>query len=410
MFLSDLYIRTEHSGLATHILWNFLREKPEHAGAWHCLGIAYRKENKFDQAQQAWEKAVELGGDGVEVCSNMAGIYSDRAMPQEAMRWLDRALKIDPQNHHALWSKALALLTMKQWDEGWRLYASRYKIETWDGRKGVEAPIWDGSPVGHLYIHGEQGIGDEVMFASCLPFVRAGKVTLEVNARVVGIMRQTFPDFEVVAREAPGKYDAKMPIGSLPGMFGFNPKPYLKPNPERIAFYRAELQKLGPGPYIAVAWSGGSKATRALDRSLSLSQLQPILDRFTCISAQYSHIEPRFAKIIQQEREQCGLLEITPESTGADIHEQAALFSAVDAVVTVQQTAVHVAGSVGAKCHAMISECPHWRYGTEGDSMPWYSSVKLHRKRGDWAAVIQETLRDLDADFRSLPRAEQRAA
>lgn len=410
LFLSDIYLRQEHSGLATHILWNMLRECPLNHQAWHLLGVAYRKENKFDQALEAWNKSIEIGGESVEVCSNLAGIYSDRAMPKEALPWLDKALKLDPENYHALWSKALALLTLRQWDEGWKLYDSRFKLETWSSRPKVDAPIWDGNPVGHLYIHGEQGIGDEIMFASCLPFVRAGKVTLEVNERVVGVMRSTWPDFEVVETETPGDYDAKIPIGSLPRLFGFNPSPYLKPRQDRVEFYRSELQKLGPGPYVAVAWSGGSKQTRALDRSMSLIDLAPVLKRFTCISAQYSHIEPRFAEIIRQEREQNGLLEINHESTGADIHEQAALFKAVDAVVTVQQTAVHVAGGVGAKCHALISDCPHWRYGAEGDAMPWYGSVKLHRKRGQWKPLVEEVTEELNADFRNLPRAEQRAA
>jgi predicted nicotinamide N-methyase len=71
-----------------------------------------------------------------------------------------------------------------------------------------------------------------------------------------------------VTVETPGQYDAKIPIGSLMVMFGMNRTPYLKPDEELVESYRKELKKLGPGPYIAVTWHGGSKQTRVVDRTM----------------------------------------------------------------------------------------------------------------------------------------------
>lgn len=405
--LSDLYLRREYNGLAGHLLSQLLQMIPDHAQGWCNLGIAHRKENRNDLARQAWEQALKIAGDTTEVCSNMAGLYCDMSQPEDALHWVERALKVDPQDNGALWNKSLALLTQGKFEEGWKLYRHRQQKDGWHSREHVIAPQWDGKPVDHLYIHGEQGVGDEIMFASAIPHMLglAKRVTLEVNAKVAGIAKQTWPDFHVVKEELAGVYDAKIPIGSLIGMFGHNTKPFLNPHPEKVAFYRRELEKMGPGPYVALTWLGGTKETRALERSLTLSTLKPITDRYTCVSAQYSL--PNTFSIIEQDRLRGGLKKINNESCGDDLHDQAALFKAVDAVVTVQQTAVHVAGGVGAKTFALIGKQPHWRYGIDVDRMPFYGDVRLFRKKDQWEDVVE---RVLDALERELSGAEQATA
>jgi tetratricopeptide (TPR) repeat protein len=406
--LADVFLRQERNGLAINLLTNLLQSNPKNADAWCNLGVGFRKENFYEEAKQAYFKAIEHGGETVEACSNMAGLYADRAEPEKALEWCNKALKLDANSVQAMWQKALALLTTKNWKDGWKLYESRQRLESWDSRKTIDAPIWDGSPVEHLYIHGEQGVGDEVMFASMLPYARplAKRITIEVHEKFASLIRSTWPEFTVVTSETRGDYDAKIAIGSLNTLFDkFNEGAYLAPDANRVSFYRKELEKLGPGPYVAVTWLGGTKMTRVEDRSVSLKLMQPILDAYTCVSGQYNS-----NPMIEQERLDAGLAKINDESVGGDLGEQAALFAACDAVVTVQQTAVHVAGSVGAKTYALIGSHPHWRYGVEGETLPWYESVRLFRQKKDWAEVVDNVKRALDADFGKLQGTEQRAA
>lgn len=399
--MADVFIRQEMNGLAINLLSNLLRDNPKNSDAWCNLGIAFRKENFYKEAKSAYLQAIKNGKETVEICSNMAGLYADRAQPEEALKWCDKALKIDPNNVSAKWQKALAVLTMRKWEEGWRLYESRQLLESWDSRDTIDCPIWDGRDVNHLYIHGEQGVGDEVMFASNLTHVTNAKnVTIEVNPKVEKLIKLSFPNWNVITKEAQGDYDAKIAIGSLCNLYGkFNDAPYLKPDPERVAFYRSELKKLGEAPYIAVTWLGGLKATRVEDRSISVKSLKPILDEFTCVSAQYNS-----NPVIEQERLEVGLHKINDECVGGDLAEQAALFAAVDAVVTVQQTAVHVAGAVGAKTYAMIGEHPHWRYGLDGNKLPWYRTVELFRQKSGAALkdVVNDVLLKLKNDFNKI--------
>lgn len=404
--LSDAFLRTEWNGLAANLLQLIVQQDPKNAEAICNLGVAYRKENFYEPAKACWERCIELKGDSVEVCSNMAGLYADSGRPADALHWLERALKIDPENVEANWQKSLALLTMGNYSDGWKSYEWRQKLQNWDSRKSIAVPVWDGLNTRHLYIHGEQGVGDEIMFLSCLDeaIKTARHVTLEVNRKVASLARMTWPHIDVVTDESPGDYSAKIPLGSLAGMYrrragDFPGRAYLKPDPRRVEFYRSRLEEFGKPPYVALAWIGGIKQTRVVDRSMGLSVLRPIMDKYSCVSAQYNDKNPA----IDVDAANNGLKKIDEESAGGDLAEQAALFKACGAVVTVQQTAVHVAGAVGVPCFAMIAHNPQWRYGLSGSSMPWYRSVQLFRKSegADWGPVVQSVLNALGREFRA---------
>lgn len=400
--MADALLRMEWNGLAANLLRLQIQDEPENAEAICNLGVAYRKENFYEPAKACWEKCIALKGDSVEVCSNMAGLYADSGKPEIALEWLARALKIDPNNVEANWQKALALLTTGDFRQGWEFYEWRRKLAHYDTRPNIRVPEWDGLQTRHLYIHGEQGVGDEIMFLSIVDEAMKScqKVTLEVNRKVAGIARQTWPHIDVVTDESQGDYSAKIPIGSLARMYrrgvnDFPGKAYLKPDPRRVEYYRSRLEEFGKPPYVAITWVGGIKQTRVEHRSMSLSDLRPILNAFSCVSAQYNDRNPH----IDIEAGRHGLRKIDEASAGGDLAEQAALFKAVDAVVTVQQTAVHVAGAVGTPTFALIAHNPQWRYLTSGSRMPWYDSVQLFRKpeAGEWP--VEQVLKALRREF-----------
>ena len=394
--IGDCMIRKGWNGCAINLLGVCLQQKADFQIAWNNLGVAFRHENYHRFARAAWEKALALD-ETVECLSNMATLSADMGDPDDAIMWCDRAIAKDPAHWQSYWNKALAELTNRNWGEGWALYENRRKLAHFDGRNSIVAPAWDGGHVGHLYLHGEQGVGDEVMFTSILPEVlqRVDRVTVEAHKKYAGLLHQSFPGIAVVTEEkeaAGASFDAKCGMGSLGALFrqrreDFPGTPYLVPDPALVEKYRAELRALGAGPYVAIAWVGGTKKTRVEDRSIALSQFRPILNKYTCVSAQYIlHAKEE----IEQEREGAGLAKIDDASSGEDMHAQAALFAACDAVVTVCQTAVHVAGAVGVPTFVLVPSRPSWRYGVAGDDLPWYASVRLFRQgeADTWLQVI----------------------
>ena len=68
-----------------------------------------------------------------------------------------------------------------------------------------------------------------------------------------------------------------------------------------------------------------------------------------------------------------------PKSDTSDIADLSALLCALDYVVTVQNSNIHLCGALGINCLGIIPEAPEWRYGMRGDHMIWYETVKLLR-------------------------------
>jgi tetratricopeptide (TPR) repeat protein len=406
--VSDCMIRLGWNGPAINLLGVCLQAHPQFQEAWNNLGVSFRHENYHDLARAAWEKAIAVKPTP-EAIGNLATLSADMGDPDDAINWCRQALELNPEHWQSYWNMSLAVLTKREWAEGWDLYEYRKRLSHYDSRATIDAPDWDGSPVEHLYLHGEQGVGDEVMFTSMLPDIlrRAKRVTVEAHKKYAGLLQQSFPQVAVISKEseaAGSHFDAKCRMGSAARFFrrsreDFPGVPYLHPDPARVAHYRGELAKLGPGPYLAIAWVGGTKKTRVEDRSIPLSSFRPILNKYTCVSAQYAVVAD---EALHAEREAAGLVEIDPECAGGDMHAQAALFAACDAVVTVCQTAVHVAGAVGTPAFVMVPNRPSWRYGIAGADLPWYDSVRLFRQgpSDTWLQVLHRVQTALNGQLR----------
>jgi hypothetical protein len=56
-----------------------------------------------------------------------------------------------------------------------------------------------------------------------------------------------------------------------------------------------------------------------------------------------------------------------------------------------------------------VPEISQWRYGGEGDSIPWYQSLRVIRQhKGAWN--LAEIAAELNANFRTVPAAARNAA
>ncbi|GEM_PF-2112109 len=414
--VAECLLRLECNGLAVNVLQNLVRDNPDNSRAWCNLGVAYGKEGFVDDAESAWLRAIELDGDSEQVCGNLAGLFADSGHPEKAVAWGNRALDCNPDSIQARWHRGLARLAMHEFAAGWDDYEIRKEMPSWNPRRRIEAAEWAGealSPESRLYLHGEQGLGDEILFLALIPRVieRVGeaRITVEVGRKLAGLVEHTWPDVEVLADEgaATGRYTHKAALGSLPRLFwrdrgDIGGEPYLVPDPERQASYTRQLEALGPRPWVALAWFGGVKATNLLGRSVSLSVFGPLREACTCVSGQYEDVQP-VGTVLSRKRREAGLPMLDIDSAGADAMAQAALFACCDAVVTVPQTALHVAGAVGARCYVLVPDAPDWRLGTGAADMPYYRSVRLVGKGADGS--WESRLADIAAELSSGSRA-----
>jgi hypothetical protein len=131
-------------------------------------------------------------------------------------------------------------------------------------------------------------------------------------------------------------------------------------------------------------------STRRKQRSLELRQLSPILQtrEVVFISLQHDASADEVAEFAA--RESITLLHYP--AVAADLDSAASMISALDLVITVCGSVVHLCGGLGRPAWVMVPAVAEWRYLESGASMPWYPSVRMFRQQnaGDWGPVIAE--------------------
>lgn len=393
--LGDIAVRRGHNGLAINLLTNSVKFEPSQP-AYMNLGCALKAEHFNDQAREAWEKALEYG-ESDEVYSNLATLYADSFEAEKALELCEKALALNSENHHAHWNRALALLTLQDWGPAWSEHEWRAKLSDQKGigKRHYGLPLWQGQRGAKVIVHGEQGIGDEMMFLSCLPDVlaRGCEVALECEPRLMNIVERSFPGVRAYANEEALKaheqgFEYVIALGSLPRLFRQTNEAfpahtgYLKADPERVAYWRTVLDdyRQAGKPTIGLSWIGGTKTTRVQQRSIMPKEM-PFLQGHTVVSLQYGEHAEQTAHANQ--------ILYFHELNGQDIDEQAAMVEACDIIVTVCQTLVHLCGALGKPCYVLTPKLSSWRYG-RGEFMPWYPSVRLLRQEtpGDWSKPV----------------------
>ncbi len=373
-----LLAQRQQYGLAVHVLRAAVQVYPDHAATWCNLGNAAKYTGRDDEALKAFDKALTLEPNSVETIASLSGFWINKHEGEKVEQYARQALVIDPHSHPAKMHLAMGLLEQGKLEEAWPLYESRWETaERAKDKRPYQARRWTGEKVKVLAIHGEQGLGDEILFMSLFSKARerADEIVIECATRLVPIFKESFgvrcyaTHQELI--EAEGEPNAYIPMASLPLVLGRpDGKPFLK-RPHFVSTGR---------PVIGIAWRGGTVRTNTLDRSIRLEQFQPLFEQADAdfVSLQYG------ADDVDVEAEKFGL--ITGPRDFDSIHRRIAM---CDLVISVCQTAVHQAGAMGVDTWVLTPWRAAWRY--MGDNMrPFYGCVTLFQQGPDqdWKPVL----------------------
>ncbi|HYL88124.1 MAG TPA: tetratricopeptide repeat protein [Burkholderiales bacterium] len=370
------------------------------------------------RARDGLEKLLAGKPDHPRGIAAMSGLLNAEGRLEEAETYARRALSLEPGQAMAHQNLGLALLKGGTYGEGWDHFEWRTQSEELVSvYRRFPFPEWDGSDLTGktILVYAEQGLGDEIMFASCLPELErvAGRVVLECEPRLGPLFARSFPRCRVFARERTEANawarslepspDFQIPIGSLPRRFRRQREDfprhqgYLKADAGKLERWRSRLASLGNGRKLGLAWRGGLLKTGKMRRSLGSAELGPLLKRKDAVfvSLQYGDVRDEIAGFERA----YGIQVLHAQEAIDDYDECAALVCALDGVVSVCTAVVHLTGALGRPCLVMAPYSPEWRYGMSGDAMPWYPSVRVLRQRapGEWAPVIADVLAALDA-------------
>jgi hypothetical protein len=342
-------------------------------------------------------------------------VLMHRGQPAQVLAICDRLLAQDPQMNEARLNRALAQLSLGNFEQGWDDYVARKLVPCNFVPRKFECPSWAHEDLSGktVLIHGEQGLGDEIMFASCFTevLVRAGHCVIECAPRLVSLFARSFPGATVIggvqSGATPAWWSSAPPIdleesaGDLPKRFRRSGADfphhagYLLADAKRVQHWRGQLAELGSGPKIGISWRGGMRNTRRESRSIDLSEWVPMAR-----SCKASYVSLQYGDT-REDRERfsaaSGIQLHHWQQAVDDLDETAALISALDLVISVTTTVVHLAGALGRPVWILTPANPEWRYLAHGETMPWYPSARLIRQRspGEWQSVFADVLSKL---------------
>lgn len=427
----------------------------EDADVLNNLGLALRTVGRLDEAAGILDEALSRWPDVINLQVNAAGVALDRndidraicyfkrvvqQVPHAAdlrnnlgialqahgdipgaMAQFEQAASLDPRLADARFNLGLAQLLTGNFTQGWANYEYRwYTRHPTTPPREFSAPLWKGESLAEktLFVYGEQGLGDEIMFASLLPDLvsEAGHCVTECSPKLEKLWRRSFPSATVRVMDRSsrdwasravefdriaGGFDVQVPVGSVPlyrrpnsGVFRSHTG-YLRADPERIKYWHDRLIALKADSCIGISWRGGTPRTARTRRSMLLDELLPILrtQNTAFISLQYDECEAELAQL----RAQHAIDIISFPEALADYDETAALVTALDQVISVCTAVVHLGGALGRPVWVMTPYMPEWRYGYSGSTMPWYPSVRLFRqpKPGAWPEVVECVTQEL---------------
>ena len=358
---------------------------------------------RLEEAEASCRRALALRPELAEVHLNLGHILKALGHLDAALASYRQALALRSELAEARVAEATALLLKGDFAAGWPGFEARWHTRDYDTPlRNYPQHLWRGEPLdGPLLIWGEQGIGDEIMFAGLVPELPAAGLhcVLDCAPRLQPLFARSFPGVQVTAgsdsARAAALLDmdiaAHLPSGSLPGLlrtsaaaFAQTRSPYLLADPEQRQRFRTKYED--GRLLVGIAWfTKNSKSGRS--RSIELARLAPIfaLPGIQWISLQYGDHDTLEAEAAD------ALLTIDREvDQFTDLDTFAAQVAAMDLVLTIDNSTAHLAAALGVPTWLLLPCAPDWRWGLTSETTPWYPPMRLFRQSriGSWEAVL----------------------
>ena len=387
-----------------------LELKPDYAEVYYNLGNAHRFLEKLDQAVAFYGQALALRPGYPEAHYNLGNVLREQGKVDEALAEYAQALALRPEYAQAGFGEALAQLLKGEFALGWRNFERRWQsIDHDTPRREYRQPAWTGEKLasGSVLLWGEQGVGDEIMFAGLVPdAVRTGnRCILDCDPRLKPLFARSFPGVEVVPGCGPElrpelEIAAQLPTGSLPGLFRKSTSDFAATISPYLMADAAERKRLRARyndgrRLVGLAWYARNVKTGNA-RSIDLSLFAPLFARpdIRWVSLQYG--DPAE---LENAAAAAGAPVLVDQAVNqfADIDLFAAQIAALDLVITIDNSTAHLAGALGVPVWVLLPFAPDWRWLLDREDCPWYPAMRLFRqpKAGDWRSVVEGIQRAL---------------
>lgn len=451
---------------AKKLFAHFWRARPEMPDGANNLASVLRDLNECQQAIDVLKPSILAHPENPLLWNTLASTMAEMGDLSTALTFFDEALRLDPKFAKARYNRGNAkfalydfagsledceaamkdasspaekammrmarsanLLCLGRIAEGWDEYEARLDpdfagVTTF----AVDRPAWrPGQDLTGktLLVMGEQGLGDEVLFANVLPDViedlgKDGAAIVAVEPRLVSLFQRSFPTARIgphgtykyetyILKAAPFAdemaADAWTPMGSLMRQYRTRVEAYpdrdrfLVADPERVAYWKAELAKVSDRPKVGLLWKSMMMGGARKKFFSPFAQWEPVLrtDGVTLVNLQYGDCSEEIAMA----KEEFGVDIWNPPGIDLkqDLDDLAALSCAMDLVLGFSNATTNIAAACGAPVWMISGQNAWTRLGSERH--PWYPQARIFDAPPDrdWSGQMSHIADELSRGF-----------
>ena len=369
--------------------------------------IAFQRSYDYQRALEDINRSILLEPHNSNLYFNRGSLFFQMDDIPAALENYNRAIEIAPDNAEASYNKSLLYLSQKDFDKGWDLLHWR-SVNPKQPQQQLQTslPKWEPENPRHrrVLIWAEQGVGDQILFATLLQEARQRVSELHVllESRLIPLFERSLNGIRFHPQDKPidqTAFDAHLPMMSLGGIlrrsqrdFSKASNPLLLADSTRAAMLRSSLASEG-SQLCGVFWKSRYNKNE-LRKSLSLQDLLPVLriPGIKFVNLQYGDTTEE-CRVFQ---EQAGIEIFSCDSVDnfQDLDGHAALIQACDFLVGCSNTSAHLAGALGKKTYLALGHGHgtfwYWANEVDGHSL-WYPSIRIVRQPepGSWSRPIE---------------------
>ncbi|RWM75615.1 MAG: hypothetical protein EOR82_02930 [Mesorhizobium sp.] len=297
--------------------------------------------------------------------------------------------------------------------------AAELRLSARRQRKGEGANEWTGENLGSdtllidLVEDDPRSLGRVIRHAR-LAGAAAGcaqSATIRVEPRLVSLLQRTFPNATVVPAQQNVVGDKFATFENLAWVFGRDAERLaadfvpLRVDPELVQTFRKRYRSMTDLPLVGLSWGSKSHTKDVPDFpewARFIAQTQA-----TFVSLQYGQIKPALRRL--RNGNDGRLIYDDSVDQMIDMDRFAAQVAALDAVVTISNTAAHLSGALGVPTIFLIDDKFQTAWPVIGDRTPWYPKGLVIRKEGrPWPVVLDDVGRRLSSilTVRSTPSSD----
>jgi len=429
-YIGCIQMLRKHEGLAQVLFSVVYRADKRHVNAGSNLGILYKNNEQRKQAVALYLELIEtMEKEGsnlfpnkeqfnytlADIYSNLGSCFTNNGTPDIALDYYNKslALKDNIDRDTPRFNMALAYLEKGDYQKGWENY-KYYSVVHPDKRvknyhdEESTTPKWEGDKTQIVAVLGEQGLGDELMFASILPdMMKDTRIIFDCHPRLQNLFKRAWPKAPIYGTRKDMdsvwqlgiKPDSFIPITEVAQFYrnkkeDFSGEAYLKADDKLKQLLPKTIKKKSKRLKIGFSWTGGLMKTNGHFRTIAFDQLLRILKcDADFISLQY---KPEHNEQLMKVAKENKLKNVFVYQDIIDDYDlTACLLDELDFIVCAPQSVIFLAGALGVETYQLCPKRGMWQQGVYGEGMPWFNSVHniWQQEFNDWDYCIDEAVR-----------------